>query len=119
ADHQQHLLRGAHEAHHRLADPGGGVDHQHVQVVADVAERLNQTRVLSGRQVDHALCARCGRHDADTARALQQNVTQLASTLDDVGQGAFRGKSQQYVDVGQTQIGVQQHDAASKLGQCQ
>lgn len=65
------------------------------------------------------LCARGRRYDAHTARALQHHVTQLAAPLDDIGQGTFGGKAQQHVDVGQAQVGVQQHDPAAKLGQRQ
>jgi hypothetical protein len=115
----KHFLRRAHETDHRLADTRSGVDHQHIEVVADVAERLDQAGMLRRAQVHHALGAGRGRHDADAARALQQHVTQLAAALDDVGQGTFGRQAQQNVDVRQPQVGVQQHDATAKLGQRQ
>ncbi|MCY1442594.1 hypothetical protein D9M71_589690 [compost metagenome] len=75
--------------------------------------------MLGRCQVHHALRARGRRHDAHPAGALQHHVTQLAAPFDDIGKGTFGGKAQQHVDIGQAQVGVQQHDPAAKLGQRQ
>ncbi|MNN95713.1 hypothetical protein D3C81_2145640 [compost metagenome] len=75
--------------------------------------------MLGRRQVHHALGAGGRRHDAHTARPLQHHIAQLTAPFDDIGQGAFWGQAKQYVDIGQAQVGVQQHDPAAKLGQRQ
>jgi hypothetical protein len=94
-------LRCANEADDRVTNARRGVDHQHVEVVADIAERLDQAGVLGRAQMNHALCAGRGRDDADAARALQQYVAQLAAAFDHVGQSTFGCQSQQDVDVRQ------------------
>src|SRR5690606_12791744 len=38
ADHHYHLLGGAHETDHGVADAGGGIDQQYVQLVTDRSE---------------------------------------------------------------------------------
>ncbi|MNQ65693.1 hypothetical protein D3C85_801570 [compost metagenome] len=75
--------------------------------------------MLGWSQVHHALRARGRRHDAHTTGALQQHIAQLATALDDVGQGALGRQAQQHVNVGQAQVGVQQHDPTAKLSQRQ
>ncbi|MNR34571.1 hypothetical protein D3C85_1523540 [compost metagenome] len=67
----------------------------------------------------HALSAGCGRNDSDATGSLQQYIAQFAAALDHVGQGTFGCQSQQNVDVRQSQVGVQQHDAPAKLSQSQ
>ncbi|MNT07166.1 hypothetical protein D3C72_1418590 [compost metagenome] len=67
----------------------------------------------------HALRAGRGRHNAHPARPLQQHIAQLAAPLNDVSQGALGRQAEQYVDIGQAQIGVQQHDPTAKLCQRQ
>lgn len=119
ADHQQHFLRGAHEADHGLADPGGGVDHQHVEVVADITERLDQAGMLRRAQVHHALGAGGGRHDTDATGPLQQHIAQLTAAFDHIGKRMFGRQPQQNVDVRQPQVSIQQHDATAKLCQGQ
>ena len=117
-DHQQHLLR-AHEADYRVADTGRGVDDQHIDLVAHLAECLDQPCVLQGRQLHHALgTGRC-RHDANATRPLDEHVTQIALAGDYVGQGALAGQTQQHVDVGQAEVGVEQHHAPTEIGQGQ
>ena len=117
ADHHKDLLRSTHEADHRIANTGRGVDHQHVKIFADVTERLDQPGVLHRREADHALRTGCCRHDAHAARPLQQDVTQIAFTRDDIGQGALGRQAQQNVDVGQAKVGVHQHDPTAEIGQ--
>ncbi|MNF28104.1 hypothetical protein D3C84_87730 [compost metagenome] len=75
--------------------------------------------MLRGAQMHHALSAGCGRNDTDAAGSLQQYIAQFAAALDHVGQGTFGCQSQQNVDVRQSQVGVQQHDAPAKLSQSQ
>lgn len=75
--------------------------------------------MLRGRQMHHALRAGGRRDDAHTARPLQQYVTQLAAAFDHVGEGALGREPQQNVDIGQAQVGVQQHHPAAELGQRQ
>ncbi|MNM64867.1 hypothetical protein D3C81_762810 [compost metagenome] len=75
--------------------------------------------MLGRGQMHHALGARGCRYDTHTAGALQHHVTQLATPFNHIGEGTFGGKAQQHVDIGQAQVGVQQHDPAAKLGQRQ
>ncbi|MNC43142.1 hypothetical protein D3C75_919920 [compost metagenome] len=75
--------------------------------------------MLGRRQVHHALRAGSGGHDAHATRPLQQHIAQLAAALDHVGQGALGRQAEQYVDVGQAQVGIQQHDPTAKLCQRQ
>jgi len=75
--------------------------------------------MLGRRKVYHALGARSGRDDAHTARALQHHIAQFATPLDDIGQRALGRKAQQHIDIGQAQVGVEQHDPAAQLGQRQ
>ena len=75
--------------------------------------------MLGRRQVHHALGAGGGWHDTHAARPLQEHVAQLAAAFDDISQGPFGGEPEQYVDIGQAKVGVQQHDATAKLGQRQ
>ena len=46
ADHQQDFLRRADKTDYRVTNARSGVDHQYVEVVADVAEGLDQAGVL-------------------------------------------------------------------------
>ncbi|MNG16473.1 hypothetical protein D3C84_1003910 [compost metagenome] len=108
-------MRGANKTDYRVTNTRSGVDHEHVEVVADIAERLDQASMLGRTQMNHALCAGRGRDDADAAWPLQQYVAQLTAAFDDVGQGTFGCQSQQDVDIRQPQIGVQQHDAPAEL----
>ena len=119
AHHQQHFLGGTDKADDRLTDTRSSIDDQYIEVVADFAERLDQPGMLGRRQVDHALRTGGSRYDAHTTRALQYHVTQLAAPFDDIGQGPFGRQAQQHVDIGQAQVGIQQHDPAAEFGQRQ
>ncbi|MNP25511.1 hypothetical protein D3C76_1183220 [compost metagenome] len=75
--------------------------------------------MLHGRELHHALGAGGRRDDADAARPLQQHVAQVALAIDHIGQGALGGEAEQDVAVGQAEVGVEQHDAATEIGQGQ
>ncbi len=108
-------MRGANKTDYRVTNTCSGVDDQHIEIVANIAERLDQAGVLCRAQMNHALGAGRGRDDANSAGPLQQYVAQFTAAFDHVGQSTFGCQPQQNVDVRQPQIGVQQHDAPAEL----
>src|SRR5690606_10784552 len=53
------------------------------------------------------------------ARPLDQHISQIALTGDDVGQGAFGSQAQQDIDIGQAKVGVEQHYPTTEFSQRQ
>src|SRR5690554_5821666 len=119
ADHHYHLLGGAHETDHGVADAGGGIDQQYVQLVTDVAEGLDQPGMLPRPQVDHLSCARGRRYDADASWAVDHDFAQRTGAGEHIGQGRLGSQTQLHIDIGQSEVCIHQYNAASQLGQCQ
>ncbi len=68
-------------------------------------------------EAHHVGGTRGGRHNTNTAGAGDQNVTQIALALQHVGQRCLWLEPQQHVNVGETKVSVEQHNAPSHLRQ--
>src|SRR5690606_13775867 len=117
--HYHHLLSSPDEADNRVADPRCGADQQHIQPVADATERLLQTGMLARPEIDHFRCPGSGRHDADATRPGDKHITQRTVAGEHVGNGGIGPQAQLDIHVGQSEVGIHQHDPAAKLGQRQ
>ena len=89
---------------------GGGIHHQHFDPVIQVAEGPDDPGVFGLRQVRHVLHAGGGRHDLQAVRSGDDGVLERAFALDHVAQVEPGVQPEYHVDIGQPQVGIDQHD---------
>ncbi|OPZ60564.1 MAG: hypothetical protein BWY87_00390 [Deltaproteobacteria bacterium ADurb.Bin510] len=114
--HQDALGRGV-EVHDIAADAGAGIHEQVIDVVVEIVEGIDQGQLLLGAQLREFLNARGRGDDADAGRAADHDLLQAALAVEHVLDVVARSASQHDVDVGETQVGVQDQDLLADRGQ--
>src|SRR3569832_39291 len=118
ADDHDDLMCGSGEGDDVKANAGGGKDRRKYDAVIEFAEGAYQTSMLDGCEIRHTLDTRRCRNDLDAARSVEHVFFQRARTAHAVRLGIRRPQSQQHVDVGEAEIGIEQCHLISGLREC-
>src|SRR3569623_2126100 len=76
---------------------------------------VSLSSTFDGCEIRHTLYTRRCRNDLDAARSVEHDFFQRARTAHDVRQGIRRPQSQQHVDVGEAEFGIEQCHLISGL----
>jgi len=116
ADHHDDMMGRLRERRDAVAQSRRGIHHQDFDPVIEIAERADDSGVLRLRQIRHPLHAGRGRHDLQAMRSGDDGILQRAFALDHMAHVKPRVKPQNDVDVGQPQVGIEQHDLSALRG---
>ncbi len=116
AQHHQHLLRRLTELQYRLANPGGGIDDQHLERLGEGGEGLDDPCLLGASESCHTRHARGCWHHAHARAALHNHLFQRALPAQHVLERVARRQAEHHINVGETEIAIEQQRAPSCLG---
>ena len=116
ADHHDHVMRRLAEGQHAIVQARRRVDDQNLHAMVEIAEGADDAGLFRFGKVGHALDAGSRRNDLQPMWARDDCVLQRTLALDDVAQVESSVQPQNHVDVGQTEIRIDQHHVAALRG---